>query len=79
MLFQSKTMSRHLLIGGARKVLFVLAGMSSIYSGLADPLEPTKKNEIDFNRKQNLNKNKSKFKLRFEEAMKANQKNLKRK
>ena len=37
------------------------------------------KNEIDFNRKQNLNKNKSKFKLRFEEAMKANQKNLKRK
>jgi len=40
------------------------------------------KNEIDFNRKQNLNKNKSKFKLRFEEAMKANlktQKNSKRK
>ena len=40
------------------------------------------KNEIDFNRKQNLNKNKSKFKLKFEEAMKANlknQKNLKRK
>ena len=37
------------------------------------------KKEIDFNRKQNLNKNKSKFKLRFEEAMKANQKNLKRK
>ena len=37
------------------------------------------KNEIDFNRKQNLNKNKSKFKLRFDEAMKANQKKLKRK
>ena len=47
MLFQSKTMSRHLLIGGAIKVLFFLAGMSSIYSGLADPSEPTKKNEID--------------------------------
>ena len=47
MLFQSKTMSRHLVIGGAIKVLFFIAGMSSTYSGLADPSEPTKKNEID--------------------------------
>mgnify|MGYP005729770123 FL=1 len=45
MLFQSKTMSRHLVIGGAIIVLFVIAGMSSTYSGLADPSEPTKKNE----------------------------------
>ena len=36
------------------------------------------KNEIDFNRKQNLNKNKSKFKLKFEEAMKTNFKNQKK-
>ena len=36
------------------------------------------KNEIDFNRKQNLNKNKSKFKLKFEEAMKTNFKNEKK-
>ena len=47
MLFRSKTMSRHLLVGGAIKVLFFLAGMSSIYSVLADPLGPTKKNQID--------------------------------
>jgi len=31
------------------------------------------KKELDFNRKQNLNKKKSSFKLRLEEAMKANQ------
>ena len=47
MLFQSKTMSHRLLIGGATKVLFFLAGMSSTYSGLADPSETAKINEID--------------------------------
>jgi len=35
------------------------------------------KKEMDFNRKQNLNKNKSKFKIRLEEAMKANLKGQK--
>ena len=36
------------------------------------------KKEIDFNRKRNLNSNKSSFQLRLEEAMKARQENKKK-
>ena len=47
MLFQSKTMLRHLVIGRAITLSVFLAGMSSTHCALADPSEPTKRSEID--------------------------------